>query len=212
MKILMLTGAAASALVLSLPAIAATVPAALPEPPSVTVARTELDQLKTAEPRPMTGYSRAKFPHWSAQGGACNTREKVLAREGSLVFQDGRCRAISGTWRSAYDGRMIASASQVDIDHMVPLANAWRSGADGWTTEKRGEFANDLKNSQLIGVSAASNRSKGDQSPDQWRPPLVSYWCTYARAWTDVKFDYGLTVTDAERAALKSMLDTCDAE
>jgi Protein of unknown function (DUF1524) len=211
-KILMLTGAAVSALVLSLPAIAATAPAALPEPPSVTVARAELDQLKTAEPRPMTGYSRAKFPHWSARGGACNTREKVLAREGSLVFQDDRCRAVSGTWRSAYDGKVIASASQIDIDHMVPLANAWRSGADGWTTEKRGEFANDLKNSQLIAVSAASNRSKGDQSPDQWRPPLVSYWCTYARAWTDVKFDYDLTVTDAERAALKSMLDTCGAE
>ncbi|WP_326829005.1 HNH endonuclease family protein [Streptosporangium sp. NBC_01810] len=212
MKILMLTGAVASALALSLPALATTAPAALPEPPSVTIARAELDQLKTAEPRPMAGYSRARFPHWSAQGSACNTREKVLAREGSYVLQDGQCRPVSGTWSSAYDGKTISYASHVDIDHMVPLANAWRSGAGDWTTAKRGEFANDLKNSQLIAVSAASNRSKGDQSPDLWRPPLVSYWCTYARAWTDVKFDYGLTVTEAERAALKEMLDTCGAE
>ncbi|MEU7835041.1 MULTISPECIES: DUF1524 domain-containing protein [unclassified Nonomuraea] len=116
----------------------------------------------------MTGYSRAKFPHWSGQGEACDSREVVLARDGQGVERDEQCRATAGSWYSEYDGRTLTAASQVDIDHVVPLANAWRSGADTWTTPQRKAFANDLQNPQLIAVSAASNRAKGDQNPAQW--------------------------------------------
>lgn len=70
-------------------------------------------------------------------------------------------------------------------------------------------FANDLTDSQLIAVSAASNRSEADQGPDEWKPPLRSYWCVDGRAWTDVKYDYGLTVTEGEKSSLEEMLDTC---
>ncbi|MFB7668615.1 hypothetical protein ACFC1R_32640 [Kitasatospora sp. NPDC056138] len=63
----------------------------------------------------------------------------------------------------------------------------------------------------FITVSAASNRSKGDQTPDLWKPPLRSYWCAYSRAWIDVKHVYALNVTEAEQAALGEMLDTCDS-
>ncbi|GGR30142.1 HNH endonuclease family protein [Streptomyces netropsis] len=188
---------------------AAAAPTGMPEPPSVAVARDELAKLTVEAPHSMDGYSRAKFPHWAQQGNKCDTREVVLRRDGEGVTQDDECRAVSGTWKSLYDDKTLTAASQVDIDHMVPLANAWRSGADGWTTDRRKTFANDLEHSQLIAVSAASNRSKGDQSPDQWSPPSSAYWCTYARAWTDVKHLYRLSVTQPEKDKLNSMLDTC---
>ncbi|MFD7169400.1 GmrSD restriction endonuclease domain-containing protein [Streptomyces violascens] len=127
------------------------------------------------------------------------------------MVQDDKCRAVQGTWYSEYDGKTLAASGQVDIDHMVPLAAGWRAGADLWDTAKRKAFANDLEHSQLIAVSAASNRSKGDQTPDLWKPPLRSYWCTYSRAWIDVKHDYELNVTEAEKTALGDMLDTCDS-
>ncbi|NJP90248.1 HNH endonuclease [Nonomuraea sp. FMUSA5-5] len=184
-------------------------PAELPPTLSAPAAHAQLHQLATAEPRPMTGYSRARFPHWVQQGHACDTRETVLARDGEDVKQDENCRAISGTWHSVYDGKDFTSASDLDIDHMVPLAQAWRSGADAWTDAQRRRFANDLEGPQLIAVSAASNRSKGDQSPDQWKPPLRSYWCTYSRAWIDIKSRYDLTVTAPERDALEEMIATC---
>ncbi|AJC60353.1 HNH endonuclease family protein [Streptomyces sp. 769] len=185
------------------------VPLKLPDPPPVGEVRTELAGLHVAKPHSMEGYSRAKFPHWINQYGKCDTREVVLARDGEDVKQDEECRAISGTWFSEYDAEVFHNARQLDIDHVVPLANAWRSGADTWTTPERRKFANDLVHSQLIAVSARSNRSKGDQSPDQWAPPRHAYWCTYARAWTDVKHVYHLNVTEPEKAKLTEMLDTC---
>ncbi|MGW7261159.1 HNH endonuclease family protein [Streptomyces sp. NPDC054834] len=184
----------------------------LPEPPPVDIVRKELGELTVAAPHPMTGYSRSKFPHWITQYGTCDTREVVLARDGQDVAQDEQCRAVSGVWYSAYDGKVSTRPStEVDIDHVVPLANGWRSGADEWTTAKRRQFANDLTNPQLIAVSASSNRQKGDQSPDQWAPPLRSYWCTYARAWTHVKYVYELNITEPEKSKLDEMLDTCPA-
>ncbi|MFJ1796824.1 GmrSD restriction endonuclease domain-containing protein [Kitasatospora griseola] len=181
----------------------------LPEPPALSVARDELAGLTVSEPHSMDGYSREKFPHWIRQYGQCDTREVVLARDGQDVVQDDQCRAVSGTWTSPYDGKVFSDAKQLDIDHLVPLAASWRSGADTWTTDKRKAFANDLTHSQLVAVSAASNRAKADKGPDAWRPPLQSYWCTYSRAWTDIKYTYGLSTTEPEKAALNEMLDTC---
>ncbi|MFJ2509927.1 DUF1524 domain-containing protein [Streptomyces griseoviridis] len=183
----------------------------LPEPPPADVARTELNSLTVEAPHPMTKYSRARFPHWITQYGQCDTREVVLHRDGHDVVQDDKCRAVSGTWHSEYDGKTFSAAGQLDIDHIVPLAAAWRAGADTWDTPRRRSFANDLVHSQLIAVSAASNRSKGDQTPDQWKPPLRSYWCVYSRAWVSVKSIYELNVTEAEKTALNDMLDTCPA-
>ncbi|PNE34823.1 hypothetical protein AF335_08385 [Streptomyces eurocidicus] len=183
----------------------------LPGLPSAEQARKMLGKLTVAKSRPMTGYSRNAFPHWAQQGDRCDTRETVLERDGQGVKRDDQCRAVSGTWHSLYDDKTLTSASQADIDHMVPLANAWRSGADSWTTEKRKQFANDLTHPQLLAASAASNRSKGDQGPDQWQPPAKSAWCVYGRAWTSVKDTYGLTVTDEEKKMLGTMLGTCNS-
>lgn len=183
--------------------------AAPPTPVSAATARTYLGQLTVAPEGSSDGYSRDKFPHWSTQSGACNTREVVLKRDGENVQQDGSCAAVSGTWKSPYDGGTWTAASDVDIDHVVPLSEAWKSGASGWTTARREGFANDLNQPQLIAVTDNVNQAKGDKDPAKWLPPTASYHCFYARMWVDVKQNYGLTVDSAEKSALSSILNGC---
>jgi hypothetical protein len=172
-------------------------------------ARTELGALQVAVRGTMDGYSREKFPHWDKVDGACDTREQVLKRDGKNVSVDSQCAAKSGTWVSAYDGETWTKASDVDIDHMVPLGQAWISGAKSWTTERREQFANDLVRPQLHAVTDNLNEQKSDKAPDAWKPPLVSYWCAYATDWIVVKRNYGLTITVPEKTALETMLGKC---
>jgi hypothetical protein len=171
-------------------------------------AQTELGKLKIAKAGSMRGYSREKFPHWNTTGSNCDVRDTVLKRDGTKVKVSG-CNVVAGTWTSIYDGDKITDPGKVDIDHMVPLANAWRSGANAWTTEKRQDFANDLDDPQLVAVSASSNRSKGDQDPSTWKPERSAVWCEYAQDWITVKSKWKLTVTTAEKAALTDMLEKC---
>ncbi|MEV6316247.1 HNH endonuclease family protein [Streptomyces sp. NPDC051776] len=183
--------------------------AAPPTPPSAATARTYLSELTVSAEGSSSGYSRDKFPHWITQSGACNTREVVLKRDGSNVQQDSSCAAVSGTWYSPYDGATWRSAADVDIDHVVPLAEAWRSGASSWTTARRQGFANDLTRAQLIAVTDNVNQSKGDQDPAEWLPSRTGYRCMYARMWVQVKHHYDLTVDSAEKSALSSILNGC---
>ncbi|GIE34151.1 hypothetical protein Ait01nite_071960 [Actinoplanes italicus] len=171
-------------------------------------ATTALDSLTIADARSMRGYNREKFPHWRDAGENCDVRDTVLKRDGDKVKFSG-CNVVAGSWDSWYDGKVLNTPTQVDIDHMVPLANAWRSGADVWTDDERGDFANDLDRPQLFAVSAASNRSKGDQDPSTWKPPAENAWCVYAQDWIEVKSYWKLTVTKKEKEALTEMLGTC---
>jgi len=168
----------------------------------------KLDKLSVAKAGTMSGYSREKFPHWLSAGSNCDVRDTVLKRDGSNVKLSG-CNVVAGAWTSIYDGDKITDPSKVDIDHMVPLANAWRSGANKWTTQQREDFANDLEDPQLLAVSASSNRSKGDQDPSTWKPELTGAWCEYAQDWIAVKSRWKLTVTVAEKSALADMLEKC---
>ncbi|WP_098894607.1 HNH endonuclease family protein [Streptomyces sp. t99] len=183
--------------------------AAMPTPVSAATARTYLGQLTVGAEGSSSGYSRDKFPHWITQSGACDTREVVLKRDGTNVQQNSSCQATSGSWYSPYDGATWSAASDVDIDHMVPLAEAWRSGASSWTTAQRQSFANDLTRPQLIAVTDNVNQSKGDKDPAEWMPPSSSYKCTYVRAWVHVKKQYNLSVDSAEKSALQSALNGC---
>jgi hypothetical protein len=171
-------------------------------------AKAKLNKLTVAKAGTMRGYSRAKFPHWNSTGSNCDIRDSVLKRDGTKVKVSG-CNVVAGTWTSVYDGDKITDPAKVDIDHVVPLANAWRSGANAWTTDKRQDFANDLDDPQLVAVSAASNRSKGDQDPSTWKPELTGSWCQYAQDWIVVKSQWKLTVTTQEKSALKDMLEKC---
>jgi hypothetical protein len=168
----------------------------------------QLGELTVAAAGSMKGYSRARFPHWRDTGKNCDVRDSVLQRDGEGIKLSG-CNVVDGRWESAYDGLALTDPADVDIDHVVPLANAWRSGADEWDDSKRGDFANDLTRPQLIAVSLRSNRAKGDQDPSQWKPANRSYWCQYAADWVTVKHYWRLTVTSAEKAALTDMLEGC---
>jgi len=183
--------------------------AAPPTPVSAATARTYLGQLTVKAEGSSSGYSRDLFPHWITQSGACNTREVVLKRDGSGVVQDSSCAAVSGSWYSPYDGATWTAASDVDIDHIVPLAEAWRSGANSWSTSTRQAFANDLSRPQLIAVTDNVNQAKGDKDPGEWLPPRSSYNCTYARMWVHTKHHWNLSVDSAEKSALQSILNGC---
>ncbi|QRV82017.1 hypothetical protein RhiJN_10032 [Ceratobasidium sp. AG-Ba] len=182
---------------------------ALPTPASVATAKTYLGALTVAAESNSPAYDRDLFPHWITISGSCNTRETVLKRDGTNVVTDSSCASTSGTWKSVYDGATWAAASDLDIDHIVPLKEAWVSGARTWTTAQRRSFANDLTRPQLIAVTDNVNQSKGDKDPAEWMPPLSSYHCTYVRAWITVKYYYDLTVDSAEKSALTSYLGKC---
>ncbi len=190
-------------------ATAAPAQATPPNIPSYSTAVSRLAALTVAAESHSSTYNRDLFPHWITISGTCNTREQVLKRDGTNVVVDSSCAPTSGTWRSPYDGATWRLASDVDIDHMVPLAEAWASGAWAWTTAQRQTYANDLGGPELWAVTDNVNQSKGDKDPAEWKPPLTSFYCTYARAWVQVKWYYNLTIDSAEKSALNSMLGTC---
>jgi hypothetical protein len=180
-----------------------------PNIPTASTATSELAALTVATESHTTTYDRDLFPTWITISGTCNTRETVLKRDGVGVVVNSSCAATSGTWHSPYDGATWTAASDVDIDHMVPLAEAWRSGAWAWTTSKRQSFANDLTDAQLWAVTDNVNQSKGDNDPSTWKPSLTSFWCTYAKAYIDVKYEWALSVNSTEKTALATMLTHC---
>jgi hypothetical protein len=171
-----------------------------------------LARLSTTPEHP-TGYERTLFVHWvDADHDGCNTRQEVLIAESRTTPQVGANCQVSGSWRSAYDGVITTDATSFDIDHVVPLKEAWDSGAWDWPAERRQAYANDLGDSRsLRAVSASSNRSKSDKDPAQWLPPRTAFRCTYANNWVVIKVRWQLNVDAAERATLIEILSACPA-
>jgi hypothetical protein len=160
----------------------------------------------TVAPEDMTApYDRATWGGWTTVAG-CDTRERVLIRDGGHVVTGPECSVTGGTWASPYDGLLITVPAALDIDHVVPLAQAERSGARDWTRARRAAFANDTSN--LVAVSAHSNRSKGDRDPATWMPAAADC-CAYATSYIETKAAYGLSVDPGEKAALTRVLTTC---
>jgi len=155
-----------------------------------------------------SGYSRDLFRHWiDASGDGCDTREEVLITERTSGSVSG-CRVAGGRWRSLYDGAVTSNPSSFDVDHMVPLKEAWDSGAWRWSAGTREDYANDLGYANsLIAVTASSNRSKSDRDPAEWLPALAR--CTYAKYWIGVKYRWRLSVDPAEKSTLTRMLSGC---
>jgi uncharacterized protein DUF1524 len=159
-----------------------------------------------------TGYDRTLFNHWiDADGDGCSTRNEVLIAEADDPVTVGSgCSLSGGRWFSYYDRVSWTSTSDVDIDHMVPLAEAWDSGARSWTSAQRQSYANDLGDYRsLVGVTDNVNQAKSDQDPAEWMPSRTAYRCTYVRAWVQVKYYYDLSVDSAEKSALTSYLSSC---
>jgi hypothetical protein len=168
--------------------------------------------IKTAKPkktsRTGTPYTRTAFRLWITQAG-CTTRQQVLIAEAIGGTRTG-CDVAGATWRSPYDGLETADPSTFDIDHVVPLKEAWVSGASNWTPARRTAYANDLGYADsLIAVSAASNRSKADRDPAHWMPPDPAEACPYVAAWVAVKWRWNLTMDAAEKTKVDTVLAGC---
>lgn len=144
----------------------------------------------------------------------CNVRELVLIAEAVSISEvDQDCRPLDGIWHSWYDDDPFDDPSRLDIDHMVPLAEAHDSGAAAWPAERKSAFANDLElAAALTAVSASSNRTKSADDPSEWKPSLRSAWCQYAHDWIAVKVKWSLTADRTEVNALRAMLNTCPAD
>jgi hypothetical protein len=193
--------------------------AATPEATATTAPRSGdptavLDGLRVAPEGPRAGYSRDLFKLWTdADHDGCDTREEVLISESRSQAQVDPygCKVVAGDWYSLYDGQTFTDPAELDIDHMVPLAEAWDSGASAWDGARREAYANDLDHPQALrAVSASANRSKGDLDPGQWKPTRDAAWCEYANDWVTVKKAWDLTADQNEVDDLKVMLRTCD--
>ena len=171
----------------------------------VGTARRQLAELTVAAEDTGNHYRRADWPHWDQAGGGCDARENALRTQGRAVTTGPGCRISGGTWVSPYDGVTVTTPGALDIDHLVPLAEAARSGTRGWSLAQREHYANDP--AVLVAVTAKSNRSKGDQDPAHWLPALDR--CGYVAHWVAVKRTYRMTVDPAERAAIAGVLAHC---
>ena len=176
----------------------------------------ELTVTSAEVPADLPAYDRDEWGRWSDADGDCqDTRQEVLIAE-SLVpvnYKTVRqCGVASGEWFGAFTGSTGDEPGALDIDHLVPLANAHRSGAWAWPEARKRAYYNSLDDvDHLIAVTASANRSKGARGPDEWLPPNESYWCEYGQDWIRIKQAWGLSVTSAEAQALEEMLARCEA-
>ncbi|WP_055634461.1 GmrSD restriction endonuclease domain-containing protein [Streptomyces griseoruber] len=134
----------------------------------------------------------------------------MILAEAKLAPETGaRCALSGGRWFSEYNQVWVTSASSLDVDHMVPLAEAWDSGTSTWTATRREAYANDQgAPASLIAVSGSSNRSKSDKDPAEWLP-VEGYRCEYAGAWVATKLRWQLPADPAERDALTRLAEDC---
>ena len=160
----------------------------------------------TVQPEYQSGYSRSKFGDWiDADGDGLDTRAEVLIDESRVSVTISRGIVRTGRWVSLYDNLTWTIGTDVDIDHVVALKEAWESGAYRWSASRRIAFANDLGVSwSLRAVTDNVNASKGDRDPASWLPPYRASTCTYLVGWVGVKLRWGLSVDAAEKSAISS--------
>ncbi len=195
--------------------VAAPAPTPAPRPSSASAL---LGTLRVQGRGPLTGYDRAQFgqPWADADRNGCDTRNDVLRRDlDDVVLKEGTrgCVVLSGTLHDPYTGRDVAhvrGGGQVEIDHVVALADAWQLGAATWPWQERVALANDPLD--LLATSTSANRAKGASDAASWLPPDRSARCAYAARQVAVKAKYGLGVTRAEQTALTTLLARCPDE
>ncbi|MEU3400703.1 HNH endonuclease family protein [Streptomyces filamentosus] len=199
---------------LALPASASAAPASGGLAAVVLPVADAVAQLPVAE-EARDGYTRDKFKHWNAgldPADGCNTRAEVLLDEAiEAPSVAAGCKLSGGEWKSYYDAAEVNDPSALDIDHMVPLAEAWDSGASTWDAARREAYANDQDAAtSLVAVTARSNRSKADKDPAEWMPPLPEAHCRYVGEWTATKLRWGLAADQAEADALAVYAEACE--
>jgi hypothetical protein len=183
-------------------------------PPAPSRALAALDALAVKGRAPRTGYSRERFGDgWRSVAG-CDTRDLVLRRDLTGARYDGDCIVRSGRLDDPYTARTVTfvrgGASEVDIDHVVALSDAWQKGAQSWPPDRREAFANDPLN--LLSVDASTNRQKGDGDAATWLPPNKAFRCRYVARQVAVKRKYAVWVTQAEHDAIARVLAGCPGQ
>ena len=171
-----------------------------------------LNTLKVAD-EVRTGYVRTKFKHWIGTGNGCDSRKSVIISEAIVkpTVEKG-CVIKGGEWLSIYDSVKVTDAGKLDVDHMVPLAEAWDSGASTWDDLKRELYANDQTDPRhLIAVTGSSNRSKSDQDPSDWMPTNKAYACEYLSNWVSIKVRWSLSVDKKEKDFITTTSKSCKA-
>jgi len=170
-----------------------------------------LQTIRIENERP-TGYVRALFEHWiDIDGDGCDTREQVLKRDSVTLPQVDpyKCKVIAGDWVSPFDGAKWSDPTDVDIDHVVALKEAWDSGAWAWSSATRNAFANDTSDRRtLLAVTDNVNQQKSDKDPSNWVPPLKSYLCTYLGNWISIKARWSLSMDQSEWGRIKNLLNS----
>lgn len=150
-------------------------------------------------------YDRKAYGGWIDIDNDCqNTRHEVLLSSSIVSPRMGpnQCKVVSGRWFDPYSGQYFTKASELDIDHIVPLKWAHDSGAAEWPDDKKQAFANDVAN--LLAVSASLNRKKGASPPNEWLPPNKAYRCKYIVKFYKVSRRYDL-LTPNQAIELRGM-------
>jgi hypothetical protein len=180
-------------------------------------ALTVLNSLAVKGRAAKTGYTRAQFTHWSdLDRNGCDARNDTLKRDlTEVIYKAGTrdCKVIAGLLLDPFSGKVItfsSTKSNIDIDHVVALSNAWQTGAAYFDKTKRQQIANDPLN--LLAVDFSLNRQKGDGDAATWLPPLKSYRCDYVARQIAVKAKYGLWVTQPEKGAIIKLLEKCEGQ
>ena len=183
-------------------------------PAAANDALTALNQLEVKGRAAKTGYTRAQFPHWSdPDRNGCDARNDTLKRDlTNITYKVGTrdCKVVGGQLLDPFSGKSItfsSTKSNIDIDHLVALSNAWQTGAAYFDKAKRTQIANDPLN--LLAVDAKLNRQKGDGDAATWLPPAKSFRCEYVAAQIAVKVKYSLWLTAPEKSAMSRVLESC---
>lgn len=183
-------------------------------PAAANDALTALNQLEVKGRAAKTGYSRAQFPHWSdPDRNGCDARNDTLKRDlTNITYKVGTrdCKVVGGQLLDPFSGKSLtfsSTKSNIDIDHLVALSNAWQTGAAYFDKAKRTQIANDPLN--LLAVDAKLNRQKGDGDAATWLPPAKSFRCEYVAAQIAVKLKYSLWLTAPEKSAMSRVLESC---
>ncbi|PNI09552.1 hypothetical protein CXX84_04695 [Arthrobacter sp. AFG7.2] len=188
------------------------------DPAQAEAALLQLEALPVKGRAPKTGYTREEFgPAWAdVDRNGCDTRNDILARDlEAETFKPGTrdCVVATGTLADKYTGTTISfvrgqdTSSAVQIDHLIPLSDAWQKGAQQLSAEQRKQFANDPLN--LMAADGSTNGAKGDKDAASWLPPHKPFRCEYVARQTAVKAKYQLWVTQAEHDAISGILAGC---
>jgi hypothetical protein len=163
----------------------------------------------TVENEHSGGYARDLFGYPADFGHGCDTRAEVLMRDSTSTpsIKNPGCTVVSGTWVSQYDGVTVTAASQLQIDHVVALKEAWDSGAWAWSAAKRHAYGNDVTDPRTLrAATIASNQAKGDKDPSNWLPTNDADLCPFIADWVEIKVRWGLSMDQSEAGRIRNLL------